>query len=77
MPYDNSVCESFFSPLKREELYRTNYTSENHLRKSLAKYAEFYNNKRPHGYLCNRTPSKTEDEFYQYLSQKENNSNRT
>jgi len=70
MPYNNSVRESFFSFLKREELYRTNYTSENHLRKSLIKYAEFYDNKRPHRYLCNRTPSKAEDEYYQYLSQK-------
>ena len=46
-------------------------------KKSLIKYIEFYNNKRPHGYLCNRTPSKAEAEYYQYLSQKENNSNRT
>lgn len=28
-PYDNSVTESFFSNLKREELYRAKYRSEN------------------------------------------------
>lgn len=27
LPYDNSVMESFFSSLKREELYRTKYHS--------------------------------------------------
>ena len=31
VPYDNSVCESFFKSLKQEELYRTNYRSEKHL----------------------------------------------
>jgi len=45
--------------------------------KSLVTYITFYNDKHPHGYLCNRTPSKAEAEYYQYLSQKENNSNRT
>ena len=28
VPYDNSVMESFFSNMKREELYRTRYRSE-------------------------------------------------
>ncbi|MBS6510078.1 MAG: transposase family protein [Clostridiales bacterium] len=28
VPYDNSIMESFFSSLKRKELYRTNYKSE-------------------------------------------------
>lgn len=32
LPYDNSVCESFFHTLKEEELYRTNYRSERELR---------------------------------------------
>ena len=32
VPYDNSVMESFFSNMKREELYRTKYRSENELR---------------------------------------------
>jgi len=70
MPYDNSVCESFFNSLKREELYRTNYTSEKHFRKSLSEYILFYNTKRPHSYLRYRTPDKAEAEYYQYFSQK-------
>lgn len=68
-PYDNSVCESFFKSLKHEELYRTNYTSEKHLRKSLSEYVVFYNDKRSHSYLRYRTPNKAEADFYRYLKQ--------
>lgn len=71
VPYDNSVCESFFKSLKQEELYRTNYKSEKHLRNALSEYVVFYNDKRPHTYLRYRTPNKTESDYYHYLSQKE------
>ena len=71
VPYDNSVCESFFKSLKQEELYRTNYKSEKHLRKALSEYVVFYNDKRPHTYLRYRTPNKAEADYYHYLSQKE------
>ncbi len=71
VPYDNSVCESFFKSLKQEELYRTNYKSEKHLRKALYDYVVFYNDKRPHTFLRYRTPNKAEADFYHYLSQKE------
>jgi len=71
VPYDNSVCESFFKSLKQEELYRTNYKSEKHLRKALSEYVVFYNDKRPHTYLCYRTPNKAEADYYHYLRQKE------
>ena len=68
-PYDNSVCESFFNTLKREELYRTDYKSEAHLRSSLLKYKDFYNNVRPHSYANNRTPNKAESIFFAKQSQ--------
>ena len=71
MPYDNSVCESFFKLLKQEELYRTNYKSEKHLRQALSEYMMFYNDKRPHTYLRYRTPNRAESDYYNYLSQKE------
>ena len=71
VPYDNSVCESFFKSLKQEELYRTNFKSEKHLRNALSEYVVFYNDKRPHTYLRYRTPNKAEADYYQYLSQKE------
>ena len=47
-PYDNAVCESFFSTLKREEFYRTKYKSERHFKESLKEYMEFYKCVRPH-----------------------------
>ena len=71
VPYDNSVCESFFKTLKQEELYRTSYKSEKHLRMSLDEYILFYNDKRPHTYLRYRTPNKAEADYYHQLSQKE------
>ena len=63
MPYDNSVCESFFGGMKREELYRTNYKSEKELQQSIKNYIEFYNTKRPHTLLRYRTPDKTATDF--------------
>ena len=42
-PKDNAVGESFFSNMKKEELYRANYKSERELKKSVSKYIEFYN----------------------------------
>jgi len=63
VPYDNSVSESFFSSMKREELYRTNYHSENELRKAIDDYIIFYNVKRPHAKLKYKTPEQFEDDF--------------
>ena len=63
VPYDNSVAESIFSSMKREELYRTNYHSENELRKAIDDYIIFYNVKRPHAKLKYKTPEQFEDDF--------------
>lgn len=60
-PHDNAVAESFFSTLKREELYRKDYTSEKHLVQSLAAYIDFYNSKRPHKTLGFLTPQEMEE----------------
>lgn len=64
IPYDNSVCESFFNSMKRAELYRTNYKSERELKECIHKYIEFYNSKRPHSILLNRTPDRVETEYF-------------
>ena len=40
-PYDNSVCESYFSNMKSEELWRTNYRSEKDLHSSIKNYINF------------------------------------
>ena len=48
--------ESFFSSLKREELYRKKYRSESELYKAIDAYMEFYNARRPHAKLQYKTP---------------------
>lgn len=63
VPYDNSVMESFFASLKREELYRTKYRSESDFRKAVDKYMIFYNTKRPHKKLQYKTPEQKEKEY--------------
>ena len=63
LPYDNSVMESFFSTLKREELYRTKYRSEKELRTAIDNYMLFYNEKRPHTQNGYKTPLKKETEY--------------
>jgi len=64
VPYDNSVAESFFSSMKREELYRTKYRSESEFHKAVDNYMEFYNTKRPHRKLKYRTPEQAESDFW-------------
>ena len=62
-PHDNAVAEAFFASLKKEELYRTDYKSEQDFRKSIEKYIIFYNNERPHRTLAYRTPERFESEY--------------
>ena len=64
VPYDNSVMESFFSNMKREELYRTKYRSEREFRAAVKKYIVFYNEQRPHMKNKYKTPQKKEAEYY-------------
>lgn len=64
-PHDNAVMESFFSNLKKEELYRVKYRSERGFRAAVDRYILFYNEKRPHHYNANKTPARRESEFYQ------------
>ena len=63
VPYDNSVMESFFSSLKREELYRTKYRSENEFRTAVDKYIAFYNEERPHATNQYKPPVQKESDF--------------
>lgn len=67
-PYDNSVVESFFSSLKREELYRTKYRSDKEFKKAVADYMIFYNTQRPHSNNNYRTPDAKEAEYYSNFS---------
>lgn len=59
-PYDNSVAESFFASIKKEEIYRHIYNSYDHLRICIDEYVIFYNEKRPHASLKYSTPSEHE-----------------
>lgn len=64
MPYDNSVCESFFGIYKQEEFYRTNYKTEAAVKKEINNFMNFYNTKRPHSLLRYRTPDAYEAECF-------------
>ena len=64
IPYDNSVCESFFKNMKVEELYRKDYTSERHFKDSVDEYIRFYNQDRPHSANRNCTPDKKEADYF-------------
>ena len=64
MPYDNSVCESFFGIYKQEEFYRTNYKTETAVKKGINNFMNFYNAKRPHSLLRYRTPDAYEAEYF-------------
>jgi putative transposase len=63
-PYDNSVAESFFSSLKREELYRRKIKSEYELKQIICEYIDFYNNRRPHATINYKTPNQYECEYF-------------
>ncbi len=63
VPYDNSVVESFFATLKREELYRRKYRSDAEFKSSVAEYISFFNENRPHQKLHYKTPNQKEAEF--------------
>ncbi len=63
-PHDNAVSESFFSSMKREELYRRKISSEQQLFTIIEEYIEFYNTKRPHATLNYKTPDEFEKEYH-------------
>jgi len=63
-PYHNAVMESFFSSVKREELYRTNYHSVQEFKECLNRYIDFYNTNRPHTTLHFKTPNAYENMYY-------------
>ena len=66
-PYDNSVCESFFSSLKQEELYRHEYKTVEDIKRNINNYMIFYNEKRLCSVLRYWTPNKFEAKFYDKL----------
>ena len=63
--------ESFFSSLKREELYRSNYHSVEEFKESVKKYMDFYNMERPHSTLGYKSPSTYEALYHDKQSEQE------
>ena len=60
------ICEKFLtlpSNLKREELYRRKYRSENEFRTAVNQYIIFYNEQRPHAKNGYKTPLKKEQDY--------------
>lgn len=70
-PCHNAVMESFFSSLKREELYRRNYHSVEEFKECVRKYMDFYNMERPHSTLGYRAPNTYDSLYYDRQSAKE------
>ena len=62
-PYDNAVAESFFSIIKKEELYRHQYRSVHDFQESVANYIDYYNNTRVHSFLGYLSPVQFEAKF--------------
>lgn len=54
--YDNAVMENFFGILKSELLYLKEFESVEHLKQELAKYIDYYNNKRIKAKLKGMSP---------------------
>ena len=63
VPHDNAVAESFFSTLKREFYYRTDFHSVKDMKQKLGDYIDFYNTIRPHKTLHYKTPNRFEQEY--------------
>ncbi|MEG0893622.1 MAG: IS3 family transposase [Oscillospiraceae bacterium] len=64
-PHHNAVMESFFASMKKEELYRTNYHSNEEFKRRIQEYINFHNNERPHATLAYKTPNAHEVTFYE------------
>ena len=59
--WDNACAESFFSTLKKEEVYRRSYKSRKDARISIFEYiTTFYNNTRKHSFLDYLSPESFE-----------------
>ncbi len=72
IPFDNSVCESFFANIKQEELYRKEYRSKREFLKGINEYMYHYNEKRPHSILRCQTPNQFERDYYKRTSVQNN-----
>ena len=70
-PQDNAPMESFFSSLKREELYRVKYRSVREFYAAVDSYMKRYNSSRPHQNLHYKTPDAYEAAYYAKIQSKQ------
>jgi putative transposase len=67
--WDNACAESFFSTLKIEEVYCTNYRTRNEARISIFEYITvFYNRYRKHTFLDYMSPEKYELNWFKNIA---------
>ena len=60
--FDNAVAESFFSTLKTERIFLSNYKTREEAKRSIVEYVEmFYNSRRLHSYLGYVSPGEFEE----------------
>ena len=62
--YDNAVVKSFFSHLKKEEIYRNDYQDLEEFKESINKYILFYNDYRQHETNGDLSPNEYEKLYY-------------
>ena len=65
IPTDNAPTESFFSSLKKEELYRVRYRSVREFYEAVDRYISTYNSTRLHQNLHYKAPDAYEANFYE------------
>jgi putative transposase len=61
--YDNAVAESFFGSLKTEMVYRYRWQKRTTIKQAVADYIRFYNARRRHSTLGNKSPIQYEKEY--------------
>jgi len=62
--YDNAAMESFFATLKRELVYKREWSERTELRAAVFDYIEvFYNRRRLHSTIGYKTPAQVESEY--------------
>jgi putative transposase len=59
---DNVFVERFWRTVKYERIYKRAYDTVSEARDDIAEYIDWYNNKRPHTSLDDRTPKRAYDE---------------
>ena len=57
------VAESFFGTLKSELIYRYRWKNRSTIIQAVANYIRFYNSRRRHSYIENKSPMQYEKEY--------------